>query len=86
MTAKNNNTTVAIIDDDSIVSGMLTMTINGTPGFQCVGSFNNAEDALSAIDSLKPDIVLSDINLPGENGFQAIKEICRISPLTIVSS
>src|SRR5262245_23794765 len=49
------------------------MLINGSPGFRCIGSFRMMEDALRAIASNLPDVVLTDIGLPGMSGIEGIR-------------
>ena len=64
---------VAIIEDMREVREGLAMLINGTNGFSCVGSFRSMEDALAKLSRELPDIVLTDIGLPGMNGIDGIK-------------
>jgi len=49
------------------------MLINGTSGFECTGSFRSMEDALAGIDASRPDVILTDIGLPGMNGIEGTR-------------
>jgi DNA-binding NarL/FixJ family response regulator len=51
----------------------LGMLINGTEGFVCSGAYRTMEDALRSIAAVQPDIVLSDIALPGMSGIEGIR-------------
>jgi DNA-binding NarL/FixJ family response regulator len=52
----------------------LKLLINGSPGFQCVGSYRGVEDALAAIDEGDPpDIILTDLGFPGLSGIEGIR-------------
>lgn len=51
----------------------LAMMINFTEGFSCMGSYRTFEEALEKIKHNIPDIVLSDIGLPGMNGIKGVK-------------
>jgi DNA-binding NarL/FixJ family response regulator len=59
---------VALIEDLREVREGLTMLVNGTPGFSCAGSYRTMEDALAGLAVGKPDVILTDIGLPGMNG------------------
>lgn len=64
---------VVIIEDQREVREGLAMLINGTSGFSCVGSFRSIEDAQYRLRNEKPDVVLTDIGLPGMDGIEGIK-------------
>ena len=64
---------VAIIEDQREVREGLTALIDGTSGFKCVGSFRTMEDALAQIDANLPDVILTDIGLPGMSGVDGIR-------------
>jgi len=64
---------VAIIEDQRDIRECLTFLVNGTPGYACTGSFRTMEEALDKISQQLPDVVLSDIGLPGMNGIDGIK-------------
>ncbi len=66
---------VLLIEDMREVREGLTMLINGTPGFRCVSSHRTMEDALARLGvqgSPPPDIILTDIGLPGMSGIEGI--------------
>ena len=46
----------------------------------CCGSFANADNVIEKINSCKPDVVLMDIDMPGTNGIDALKEIKQVFP------
>jgi len=63
---------VAIIEDLREVREGLAMLINGTSGFSCVGSFRSMETAIANIGDVSPDMILTDIGLPGMDGIAGI--------------
>ncbi len=73
---------IVIIEDEREVREGLAMLINGTRGFLCVGSFRSVEDALYHPKNQKPDVVLTDIGLPGMDGIEGIKVLRERLPET----
>lgn len=47
--------------------------VGGTHGFRCTGAYRTMEDALAKIGQSLPDVVLSDIGLPGMSGVEGIR-------------
>lgn len=73
MTIRNPTITVVIIEDLREVREGLAMLVNGTSGFRCVGAFRTMEDALEGTPSVGPDIILTDLGLPGMGGVEGIR-------------
>jgi DNA-binding NarL/FixJ family response regulator len=64
---------VVVIEDLREVREGLTMLINGTSGFQCASSYRTMEDALKGLEGTRPDVILTDIGLPGMDGIQGTR-------------
>ena len=64
---------VVLIEDLRDVREGLAVLINGSAGFRCLASFRTMEDALRSIDGQMPDVVLTDIGLPGISGVEGIR-------------
>ncbi|MEO6392119.1 MAG: response regulator transcription factor [Pyrinomonadaceae bacterium] len=64
---------IAIIEDLKQIREGLVMLFNYTPGFTCSGSFRSVEEALEKLKYNVPDVLLSDIGLPGMNGIEGIR-------------
>ena len=62
----------AVIEDDRATREGLSLLINGTPGYRCVGSYRSVEDALREKSSEPPDVLLLDIHLPGMLGSEGV--------------
>jgi len=76
-TAADHVIRVAIIEDSREVREGLAALINGTRGFSCSSSYYSMEAALAGISLQKePDVILTDIGLPGMSGIEGI-EILR---------
>jgi DNA-binding NarL/FixJ family response regulator len=63
----------AIVEDDRATREGLSLLINGTPGYRCVGSYRSVEDALRPESSEQPDVLLLDIHLPGMLGSEGVR-------------
>jgi len=64
---------VAIIEDQREVREGLEALINGTLGFRCAAAYRTMEDALARIGGALPDVILTDIGLPGISGIEGIR-------------
>ncbi|MDB6028856.1 MAG: response regulator receiver [Verrucomicrobiales bacterium] len=81
----SENVSVWLIEDHHDFRHMVFRVINQIGGMTCTRMFTTCEEALSALKSENaPDVVLSDVGLPGMNGIAGIKEIKAIAPGTHV--
>ena len=64
---------VAIVEDQREIREGLGQLINATPGYRCTGIYASMEEALEKIPHNLPDLVLSDIGLPGMDGINGIR-------------
>jgi len=71
---------VSIVEDNDKLRETLARVLNRADGFRCVSHYANAEDALKDLPQAKPDVVLMDINLPGMNGVQCVRQLKKILP------
>jgi DNA-binding NarL/FixJ family response regulator len=71
---------VAIVDDDGAFADALSRIIGGAEGFVCAGTFGSIEEALPALPSARPNVLLLDLQLPGMPGDQAIELIRSACP------
>jgi two-component system, NarL family, response regulator LiaR len=72
--------TVCIVEDRYDIREALRILIHETGDCACVGAYASAEDALEAIPALQPDVVLMDINLPGIDGIECIRQLKPLCP------
>jgi DNA-binding NarL/FixJ family response regulator len=66
---------VAIVEDDERVRGSLAMLVGGSPGFELVGSYIDAESALENLPKTEPNVVLMDVQLPKQSGIECVRKI-----------
>lgn len=74
------NKTVALVEDDPGLREQLVQILNSAPDIHCVGTFATAEEALSRIPGLRPDVVLMDIKLPGLSGIDCVAKLKKTLP------
>ncbi len=74
--------TIAIVEDLDEVRDGLKNFISLSTEFKILDTFKTAEEAVNDLPKLKPDIVIMDINLPGMNGIDCIREIKNKTPAT----
>lgn len=78
-------TRILLVDDHTIVRLGLMTLLDGQPDMQVVGEAGTAADAVSAVEKLRPDVVLMDIRLPGEGGIEATRQVtARFSKSKVV--
>jgi DNA-binding NarL/FixJ family response regulator len=75
---------VAIVEDRREIREGLAMLINGTEGYRCTGSYGSMEEAFSKIGANLPDVLLSDIGLPGMDGIEGIRILKERHPAMLV--
>ena len=80
----NGLTRILIVDDHPVFRDGLAGLTGREPNWSICGVADNAQDALTAIERLKPALVLVDISLPGRSGLELIKDIRALRPQTAV--
>jgi len=78
-----NNIRVSIVDDNAELRSALEEIISMSDGYECVGSASTAQEAMRNLPDMKPDVVLMDINLGGEeNGIDCVRDLKPKMPTT----
>ena len=77
---------VLIVDDEPLARERLARMVAELEGCRVLEpSASNGEEALALIDSLKPDVVLLDIRMPGLDGLQVAAKLCeRDAPPAVI--
>jgi DNA-binding NarL/FixJ family response regulator len=76
--------TIAIVEDDAGIRRGLEWLLKSTPDFSCVASCKNAEEAMTLLPSVAPQVVLMDIHLPDHSGIECAARIKEMLPATQV--
>lgn len=80
---------VLVVDDDFMVAKVHAGFVGKTDGFEVCGVAHTPESAVGAVSSLRPDLVLLDVHLPGVSGLDLIgrfrEEVPDLDVLVITS-
>jgi len=71
---------VSIVEDIDNIRNGIRILVDGTPGFQCSGSYSSCEDMLKEIETVDSDVILMDIGLKGMSGIEGIKLLKKVKP------
>ncbi|MDQ0871628.1 two-component system response regulator DctR [Paenibacillus sp. V4I3] len=66
---------VVLIEDDPMVLEVNRQFVERVPGFEIVGTSSNGIEGIEKIRHLKPDLVILDIYMPGQNGTDVLQQI-----------
>ncbi len=75
---------ILIVEDHTLLRAGIKSLLSQDPDLEIVGEADNGRDAVRAIEALAPDLVLTDLSMPGMNGIEAITDIKRRYPKTLV--
>lgn len=66
---------VLIYEDNPQLREGLTMLIDGSDGFRVLAAYKNCNNAVDEVAAFNPDVILMDIDMPGVNGIEGLKNI-----------
>lgn len=73
-------TKVAIVEDNPVIRESLVAYVHTDPQLRCVGACASAAEALRLLPGQRPDIVLMDIQLPGQSGIECTAQLKQLLP------
>ncbi|MDP9345765.1 MAG: response regulator transcription factor [Actinomycetota bacterium] len=78
-------TTIVLTDDHAVVRAGLRLVFDRADGFDVLAEAADAESALRSVLGHKPDVLVLDLNMPGElTSLEAIPRVAEVSPKTRV--
>jgi two-component system chemotaxis response regulator CheB len=75
---------VLVVDDSAVMRKLLSDILQGTQGIKVVGTARDGGDALSKLNTLRPDVVTMDIEMPKMDGLTALSHIMAENPLPVI--
>jgi DNA-binding NarL/FixJ family response regulator len=71
---------IVVADDHTVVREGLRALLSAVDGYELVDTAATGAEAVRAAVTLRPDVVIMDIQMPGMSGIEATKEIARLAP------
>jgi len=75
---------IAIFEDNDRLRESLVFLLNSMTEYEVVGDYNNCAEAATIARVYQPDVVLMDIDMPGENGIRGVELVKEARPDTAV--
>lgn len=84
VTGPNKKFRVLVVDDSAFMRKVLETIFNADDQLQVAGQAKDGREAVALTESLKPDVITMDINMPHMDGLQATAQIMTTNPRPIV--
>ena len=75
---------VLVVDDSALMRKLIPQMLEGDPAIEVVGTAIDGSFCLKKIEELHPDVVTLDLQMPGMNGIDTLREIMRGNPLPVI--
>ncbi|HDQ73406.1 MAG TPA: response regulator transcription factor [Chloroflexi bacterium] len=77
-------TTIVLADDHQVVRKGIRALLEAEEDFRLVGEANDGLEAVQLVERLRPDVLVVDLMMPGLNGIEVTRQVCKRSPETKV--
>lgn len=71
---------VLLVDDSAVIRGLMSKALSQDTAIEIVGTAGNGSLAIELVESMRPDVVILDIEMPVMDGLTALPEILKKSP------
>jgi two-component system chemotaxis response regulator CheB len=75
---------VLVVDDSALMRKMIPQMLEADPSIEVVGTAMDGTFCLKKIEELRPHVITLDLQMPGMNGIETLKEIMRRDPLPVI--
>src|SRR5690606_14143100 len=72
--------TILLVDDHKLIRDSWSFILNSDPRFTVIAETSSGEEAIEIARDKRPNIVLMDVNMSPVNGFDATRQIHKLSP------
>ena len=76
--------TIVLADDHHIVRQGLRALLETEPNFKLVGEAGDGIEAVRMVERLRPNVLVTDVMMPGLNGLEVTRQVSKASPQTRV--
>ena len=84
MWPSNKKIRVMVVDDSILARTMISNGLNASPQIEVVATAFNAKDAMAKVEQFKPDVITSDVEMPGMSGIDFLKQLLPIHPIPVI--
>ena len=84
MWPSNKKIRVMVVDDSILARTMISNGLNASPHIEVVATSFNAKDARAKVEQVKPDVMTLDVEMPGMNGIDFLKQLLPVVPLPVI--
>jgi two-component system, chemotaxis family, protein-glutamate methylesterase/glutaminase len=81
---RTNPIRVLVVDDSALMRKLIPQMLAADESIEVVGTAMDGSFCLKKIEELKPNVVTLDLEMPGMNGIDALKEIMRREPVPVI--
>lgn len=78
------NIRVLVVDDSAFMRKCISDMINGEHDIEVIGAAKDGDEAVQKVKLLKPDVITLDVEMPGKNGLEVLKDIKEISDARVI--
>ena len=71
---------ILLVDDHPLMNEGLRQLLDSQPGLRICGMAGSVQEAIALVESAKPELVITDLTLPGRNGLELIKDLGTTHP------
>ena len=75
---------VLVVDDSALMRKLIPQILEADPSIEVVGTAMDGNFCLRKIEELRPNVVTLDLEMPGMNGIDTLKEIMRSHPVPVI--
>jgi two-component system, chemotaxis family, protein-glutamate methylesterase/glutaminase len=84
MSQEGKKVRVLVVDDSALMRKLIPQMLEASPSIEVVGTAMDGNFCLKKIEELHPDVITLDLQMPGMNGIDTLKEIMRRHPLPVI--